>query len=631
MSKARGIQRAARLLAIGSLFWAALLAATGGFDVALGWLVISAHDPYRPLLPASVAATIYILAGGAVAVPRWVFDVSRTFARSRRAASRLFGPRALACVLAAATTAVGWVWGTKAVGGADSYGYLSQSELWATGTLKIRQPIAAEVPWPSAGWTFAPVGSYRPMNMYRRVEGEDRWSIVPLYPPGLPLMLAAVGAIGGHQAKFLVVPLLAGLLVLVTYTLGERLVSPAAGLIAAWLMATNPTFLFMMMPVMSDLPVSTVLVCAFYFAIGAGPWRSLAAGALASLTVLIRPNLAPVAAIMALAFAVRFFGGRGRSQAVRDAACYVLGGLPAAVFLALFNTELYGSPTMTGYGPLGTRFSLDYVGTNIRQYVVWLVQTETPVALFGMGAALIPSRRLWTAPGARQAVVVSAAIVFTIWATYLVYEPFDAWWFLRFLLPTFPFIALGVGALAVAVRRRGTALAGAVAALVVMVCSVFQISAAIDGSAFTLWQHDRRNVAGGRMVRAFTDRDSLIIGGEHTGSVRYYGGRMTAMFLFIPNEWVDRSIAWLDRHGIHPYLYVEEWELPDVRKQFEGQRAAAVLDRPPLAVFRDPGVLYLFDLLEEHETSRPIVTWTGIDQGVWAAPPAPQPRLTIRE
>jgi hypothetical protein len=51
--------------------------------------------------------------------------------------------------------------------------------LWASENLIVAQPIAAKVPWPSADWTFTPLG-YKPTA--------DGTAIVPIYAPG-PRML----------------------------------------------------------------------------------------------------------------------------------------------------------------------------------------------------------------------------------------------------------------------------------------------------------------------------------------------------------------------------------------------------------------------------------------------------------
>jgi hypothetical protein len=51
---------------------------------------------------------------------------------------------------------------------------------------------------------------------------------------------------------------------LVTFAIGRRLGSPAIGLAAAWLVATSPAFLAMLVSPMSDVPASR-----------SGPWRCI--------------------------------------------------------------------------------------------------------------------------------------------------------------------------------------------------------------------------------------------------------------------------------------------------------------------------------------------------------------------
>ena len=62
-----------------------------------------------------------------------------------------------------------------------------------------------------------------------------------------------------------------------------------------------------------------------------------------------------------------------------------------------------------------------------------------------------------------------------VFAAYLAYVPFEAWWFLRFLLPAWPAIAIGAAALVLAAGRTagpwGTRVAAAVL-LAVGVCGI---------------------------------------------------------------------------------------------------------------------------------------------------------------
>src|SRR5207248_10409442 len=100
-------------------------------------------------------------------------------------------------------------------GGADSYGYVSQAGLWRVGQLARTQEIIGTSPWPLADETWSPLG-YRPRS-------DRRDTIVPVYPFGLPLLMALFQIVGGYCAAFLVVPCCGALLIGLTYALGLRL------------------------------------------------------------------------------------------------------------------------------------------------------------------------------------------------------------------------------------------------------------------------------------------------------------------------------------------------------------------------------------------------------------------------
>src|SRR5436309_3427997 len=107
---------------------------------------------------------------------------------------------AFAAALAAAF--IGIHYGTYTAGDSDPYGYVSEADLIARGSLHVEQQFARTMPWPLAEWTFAPLG-YRPAPV--------RGFIVPTYPPGLPLAMAIFQRIGGRAGVFYVVPLVGGL------------------------------------------------------------------------------------------------------------------------------------------------------------------------------------------------------------------------------------------------------------------------------------------------------------------------------------------------------------------------------------------------------------------------------------
>jgi hypothetical protein len=247
--------------------------------------------------------------------------------------------RALAGVLAASVLVVGVSYSPTAVGGADAYGYVSEADLWMHGWPEIDQPWIRAVPWPRGDWTFSPLG-YRP----RDLDGRGT-VLVPVYAPGLSLLMAAGKWIGGQEGVFWIVPIGGALLVLATYGLGRRLSSSAAGLAGAWLVATSPVVIFMLMTSMNDVPVAAAWAWAFYFLLGEGAASATAAGLAAGLAILIRPNLVPLAAIMGLWYLVRLWrdGAGARVRAIGRGALFSAGVAAGAGAIAVINQHLYGS------------------------------------------------------------------------------------------------------------------------------------------------------------------------------------------------------------------------------------------------------------------------------------------------
>src|SRR5262249_30606031 len=271
--------------------------------------------------------------------------------------------------LALTVITIGVVWGTRvaAGGGANSLG--SQVARWMRGYLHIDQSFGATVPWPLARWTFLPLG-YRPEP--------DGYRIVPQYPPGLPLMMAGAKLLAGQCAMFWVVPICGGILVVATYAIGRRLQRPVVGLAAAWIVATSPTLLFMVTAPMSDVPAAAAWAVAVACVLGNTRWWAIAGGVAAAAAIMIRPNLVPIAAILAI-WLWRRESPYGNAAAVAPPArrrvspalSFAVPASAGAIAIAAIDARLYGSPFKTGYD-LTEGFSLAYVWTNVQHYAPWL-------------------------------------------------------------------------------------------------------------------------------------------------------------------------------------------------------------------------------------------------------------------
>src|SRR5438045_4061780 len=125
------------------------------------------------------------------------------------------------------------------------------------------------MPWPLADWTFAPLG-YRP--------APTRGFIVPIYPPGLPLLMAVFQQMTDRDAVFYVVPLLGALAVWAAGRLGSILHGPLTRALAAMLLASSPTFLLQLVQPVSDVPATAWWTLALMLAVDGRRFATWASG-----------------------------------------------------------------------------------------------------------------------------------------------------------------------------------------------------------------------------------------------------------------------------------------------------------------------------------------------------------------
>lgn len=508
-------------------------------------------------------------------------------------------PSTFAVILAATTMGVGLRYASTVAGGSDSYGYISQADRWLEGGLIVDQSWVAPAPWPDARSSFAPLG-WRPSNV-------ERWLVVPSYPPGLPLLMAAAKRAGGQEAVFWVVPLAGAVLVLATFGIGRRLASPAAGLIAAWLMAVSPLFLFMLVAPMSDVPAAAACAAAFYCLLDRRPGSAALAGIAAGLAIAIRPNLVVPVATLGVWYAVPLIRPStvDRRSALIQGAVFSTGTIAGAVLVGAFHYVLNGSPFISSYGPMPGAFLWEHVGPNVVRYPAWLVESETPLILAGVAALVVPLRQLWPSARERLAFVVAGLFALSLWAMYCLYLVFDAWWFARFLLPSWPFFMAGTGAVLAAVGRRGGRAVTAAVAMVVLLVGAHQVREAVDRGVFDIWRGDRRHVVVAREVRRMTGRPAAIFSLQHSGSVRYYAGRVSIRYDAIDAAWIDRAIDWLASRGVQSYALLDEWEVDVFKRRFAGTRTVGRVNDPPLLEYLAGPRVFLFGLTEPRDLATP--------------------------
>ena len=484
--RVRSRERWARRLLIASAVlagWAGVVWVTGGFLLQLGGFRISSRNPSRVTLLAVALAVI----AWRLAYQDWLRvrlrqlpSAGARFDRrlSSWATAFVRGAPVLVWTMAAAVIGCGLVFGSRVAGGADAFGYLSESALWRHGRLAVDQSYATSLPWPNALGSFVPLA-------YRL--SADGW-MGPTVAPGLPLLMTFAGLFSAC-GPYLVVPLCGAALVVSTFHLGKRLFGTGTALAASALVACSPVVVFESLVVMADVPAAAMWMSALAVASGT-PRATLASGILTGVAILIRPNLLPLALFPWLMSIVRCETAR---NAATRTGLFAAGSLPAAWFIAWVNQRLYGSPFSSGYGDLGGAFAVSHAAANLRLYTGWWLESQGALGCLFLLA-------LW-----RRRTRVREFLVLLGYATctglmYVFYLPFDQWWYLRFLIPAIPVVfLLAADAVDWAAHRSPSLRVAAVAA--------FAVAAAIHAIAFM----DAKDILGNRVAeqRRYLDGATL--------------------------------------------------------------------------------------------------------------------------
>jgi hypothetical protein len=473
-------------------------------------------------------------------------------------------------LLVAVTMGVTWTWGSFVAGGSDSYCYLHQATRWAdalvhlsTDRLQPVEPLALEAPWPNADAAFAPVGHIASPT----VPGAS----VPVCASGLSILMAPLVAAGGREAAFLLMPAMAGLLVLATAIAGSRF-GARVGLASALLVAASPVVLYQAVQPMSDVTAAALWVLAAAMATDTRRSHGIVAGLAAGLAITVRPNLLPIGVVIGLFLLLRV--ERGWQERLALAFAFAAGSAAGCVVVALIQLTFYGSPFSSGYGSLAALFALEHVGPNLQRYASWLWQTQSLVVLLALAAPLL-------LPGHISALFLGMFAVNV--ALYAPYTVFDDWSFLRFLLPTIPLVlVLGVAAFDGVWRRLRLPAPAIALGVATLALSVFTVGEARDRHAFRLQGMEARFRTAGEWVGRELPANAIAIAGWHSGSVRFYGNRATLMWDGIDSGSLDGALEFLRARGYQPYFVFESWEEPEFRRHFRGSTAAA-LDWPPVA------------------------------------------------
>jgi len=474
----------------------------------------------------------------------------------------------VALVVAAAAAlivaVVGFRWGTYAAGGSDSSCYALMADAFASGALQPTSDLVPQVPWPGASSTFTPGGFVASEN--------NPAASAPVCAPGFSLLLAPLVAVGGPDALFVFTPIAGAALVWLTFLAARTLAGSIAGAMAAVLIASSPTLLYQVVQPMNDVTTAALWMATFVALLGK---RYALAGVCCGLALLVRPNLLPLAVVAGFAI----LGIRDWGLGFRNVKRFIIIAIPFGLIVLWLNNALYGSALRTGYGATAQLFGVSAFPLNASRYFSWLVETHTPFPLLAFAAPLLVARER------RGDVALAVGLIVSTCVIYFFYTPFDDWSYLRFLLPAIALMlvlaSVFVVELCARLFPRHRSAQALITGLVTAGLAFFCVRTADDRLAFNLKFLEQRYRSAGVVVRDRLPPNAVVLSVWDSGAVRFHGRKEALSWAGLDPAWLDRSLAWLDKHGRAPYILVESWEEPAFRNRFATDSDIGRLDWPP--------------------------------------------------
>ena len=537
------------VLVVALLAAAMTIAWTGGGRIAVGGTEVSAHSWARPLI---VAIVLFIALQAAPLVRRRV--------RVGEVAGQL--ATVVTAALIAGALALTAVYIIHACGGLDSHGYVAFSELLSRGHLSRPLP---DLPWLAVD---RPAEVVAPLGFIPSLDGR---SIVPEFPPGLPIIFAAARLAAGPEAVYWVAWLCEIALVAALFAMARARYGTLTGWVAAVLTVAHPVVSAYAMQAMSDVPATLATVVAVYALAARRKPLPIVAGLAASLAILIRPPLA---------LPMMVLGAATLRRTPRVAWTMAAWTMPGLLVLMAMQYVLFGNPLVSGHGSAGHLFTLSTLAHNLVAHSKWFLIIHTPL--------VVPALWLgWRSD--KPFATLMLAIAFAEAFPYFFYGvPFDDWEMLRFLLPgiaiLIPVAAEGIGSLA----RRLPQPAMPQLAVVVVAIVALAASSRWLGSQGTLNLSltEMKYPRVGDWFSAHTAPGTVVFASLHSGSVNYYSGRLTLRWEAIPPDRLVPTLEGLAARGTPAYIVLDsDYEQRQFERRFAGIVGSRVRVEPVERIF----------------------------------------------
>jgi hypothetical protein len=470
-----------------------------------------------------------------------------------RLGSALESVTRVACGAVLSAGVAGWIaFLSMTCGGADSYGYVSAADRILRRTLVQEEPLTRLLPFADAINAATPLG-YTPSTQAPAAS-------VPVYPLGLPALMAGATALAGRNGPFFVAPLMGVVLLGAVYVSAFALTRDRlAALMSAAMTAVHPVVFTYAIQPMSDVPAAACFALALMWLVRDRP-RPWAAGTAAAVCLLIRPALAPALALLVVVpYAMH------RRLTVAAAASYAVPFACGVAAQLLLQWHLYGHPLANGYADMATLFSIDRAAINIRSHGYWAWRALGPlfIGATAVGSVVVP----------RSARLVSALVLCSVAAPYVFYRTFDHWETLRFLLPALVVLTIPAAAGVMAIGRQvaGSRGGSLVASVLILAIAAGWASWLRDQAVFVMPEHETRYRVAGELVTQATPPEAVILAALHSGSIRYYANRQSVNWDRIPVGALPATIAAL-QSAAHPVFLLLDGN--EERAMFEARHGS---------------------------------------------------------
>jgi hypothetical protein len=116
---------------------------------------------------------------------------------------------------------------------------------------------------------------------------------------------------------------------------------------------------------------------------------------------------------------------------------------------------------------------------------------------------------------------------------------------------------------------------------VLVLVGQWEVNFAKDHQITKLHIAEGRYADAGHDLARFTPASAVFLSMQHSGSLRYYSGRITIRYTEINPQMLDATLDDLAHKGFRPYIVLDDWEVPIFRERFASS-AIGHLDWRPI-------------------------------------------------